>query len=194
MNRGIFNNSDGSKNYSYIILMICVSIFILYNIFGFDLSLLALQRNYILSRPWTLISYQFLHISFNHLLFNMLFLYFFGPSFENIVGSNKFLLIYLTSGIIAGLGHILTSFHPVIGASGSLFGIFACLAIMAPFLKVYLFFFIPMKIAHVLILFILIDFIMIGANDHIARIAHLSGAFAGLAWGFQLKKTHNIIH
>jgi membrane associated rhomboid family serine protease len=177
-----------SKNYSYIILAACVLIFILYNLIGINLSMFMLEGNYVLSRPWTFITYQFLHGNFNHLIFNMIFMFFFAPALEERVGSNKFLSIYIISGIVAGIGHILTSVHPVVGASGSLFGIFACLAMIAPHIKIYVYF-IPMKITHAVILFAFMDIIMLGSNDPIARVAHLSGLLVGLIYGTYLKNS-----
>jgi membrane associated rhomboid family serine protease len=49
--------------------------------------------------PWQLITYQFLHGGFTHILFNMLFLWMFGMEIENLWGSKKFLLFYLLCGI-----------------------------------------------------------------------------------------------
>jgi membrane associated rhomboid family serine protease len=66
-------------------------------------------------------------------------------------------------------------------------GIFAALAIIAPDIRVYVYF-IPMKIIHALILFALLDFVLLNANDMIAHTAHLSGIFVGLLMGSRIKR------
>lgn len=139
-----------------------------------------------LTRPWTLVTYMFLHGGFMHLFFNGLFLFFFGPELERRIGTRRFLFVFFTSGIIAAIGHMLTSSTPIVGASGALYGVFAALAILAPHIRIYLFF-IPMQITHALVLFAIFDFLMIPSNDAIAHIAHLSGLVVGLAMGYHIK-------
>ncbi|MCX9075918.1 MAG: rhomboid family intramembrane serine protease, partial [Candidatus Methanoperedens sp.] len=105
------------------------------------------------------------------------------------------------SGIIAAIGYsswsifVLKSSTPAVGASGALFGIFACLAILAPYIQVYIFF-IPMKITHALVLFAVVDLLFLGGTtsglitqDIVARSAHLSGAVAGLVMGKKIKES-----
>jgi len=75
-------------------------------------------------RPWTLVTYQFLHGGLGHLFFNMLSLFFFGPRLEAKLGSRKFITLYLLSGITGAL--ISIPFSPgifIIGASGAVFGV-----------------------------------------------------------------------
>ena len=141
------------------------------------------------TRPWTLITHIFLHASLTHLFFNMLVLFFFGRELERRVGNRVFWNVFFTSGIVAAIGYILTGTGPMIGASGAIYGVFACLAVLAPEIRVYVYF-IPMKIIHALILFALMDFVLIGAPDMIAHTAHLSGVFVGLLMGMRIKKAY----
>lgn len=146
-----------------------------------------------------LITHMFLHANSFHLLFNMMFLYFFGPELERRIGGKKFLTLYFVSGITGGVGYILWSlfakymfqipFSPAVGASGALFGVFGCLAILAPEIRVYAFFIpIPMKLTQALVFFTMLDLIFIVVGDPIALSAHLSGAAAGLVMGWWIKK------
>lgn len=76
------------------------------------------------SRPWTAVTYMFLHANFIHILFNMLVLYFFGPMLEMRLGSRRFLGLYFVSGIVAALVSLF--FTPraiIVGASGAVYGI-----------------------------------------------------------------------
>jgi membrane associated rhomboid family serine protease len=124
-------------------------------------------------------------------------LFFFGPELERRVGGKKFLLIYFISGLVAALGYSFWTLfegtnQPAIGASGALMGIFACLAILAPDITVYVYF-IPMKITYALIFFALLDLFLSSSGDLIAHSAHLSGVVAGLVIGKYLKNTGKYI-
>ncbi len=178
-----------SKDYSTALMAICILSFFLQLLLPFRLyeNYLILNPSLLFSRPWTIVTHIFLHGGIGHLFFNMLFLYFFGPALERRVGSNTFLKIFFFSGIFAGLGHALTSPFPVLGASGALYGVFACLAILEPNLMIYVYF-IPMRIKYALILFAALDFLMIGTPDTIAHVAHLSGLIVGLIYGQKLRK------
>ncbi|WP_407357250.1 rhomboid family intramembrane serine protease [Methanolobus sp. WCC5] len=142
------------------------------------------------SHPWTLLTHMFIHADFMHIFFNMLVLFFFGPELERRAGKKVFLSVYFAAGLVAAIAYSLTSSRPdipVVGASGAIMGVFAALAIIAPEIKVYVYF-IPMKITHALILFAFFDFILLGSNDMIAHTAHLSGIFVGLLMGSRIKR------
>ncbi len=187
------------SNYSLTILTLAIiSFFLQYIIPGYT-SYLALYPADILSRPWILITHMFLHANAIHLLFNMMFLFFIGPELERRIGGKRFLAVFFLSGIVAGIGYsIYTSFvnndpfASAVGASGALMGIFACLAVLAPHIQVYIYF-IPMKITYALIFFALFDLIFFSSGDAIAHSAHLSGVVAGLVIGNHIKKTGNYI-
>jgi hypothetical protein len=85
---------------------------------------------------------------------------------------------------------MVVSTSPVLGASGAIYGIFACLAIMMPELRVFVLFF-PMKIIQALVLFAFVDIVMYGSGDMIAHAAHLSGMLFGLFMGYRFKKVKN---
>jgi membrane associated rhomboid family serine protease len=196
LNKGI---SIITGNYSLTILVIAILSFFLQFIIGYNLynSYFALSPSDMLNQPlkfsMNLITHIFLHANGIHILFNMIFLFFFGPELERRIGGKKFLEVFFLSGIIAGIGYTLWSLFimnspaPAVGASGALFGIFACLAILAPDIQVYIYF-IPMKITYALIFFALFDLIFIGSGDPIARSAHLSGVLAGLIMGKHMKE------
>lgn len=141
-----------------------------------------------------LVTHMFLHSGGFHLLFNMIFLYFFGPELERRIGGKRFLTVFFLSGFAGGAGYLLWSilsdhFNPAVGASGALFGVFACLAILAPEIRIYLFFIpVPMKLTQALVFFTVLDIIFIVGGDPIALSAHLGGAAAGLVMGSWIKK------
>ncbi|VVB69870.1 Rhomboid protease GlpG [uncultured archaeon] len=176
-------------SYSGLILLICVIVYFLSLIApGFVYGFLALNPDYLMQRPWTLVTHMFVHASFDHLLFNMLFLFFFGMELERRVGERRFLEIYLLSGVVAAVGQMLISGGSMVGASGALYGVMGCLAVIAPEIRVLLFFVIPLSIRASVVLFALLDFMMIGSADNIAHMAHISGLLVGLAFGQMMKK------
>ena len=83
--------------------------FLLQQAFPAAMNLLVFHPGLILVRPWTPITYMFLHGGIWHLFFNMLGLYFFGPALESRLGSRHFLLLYFVSGLS---GAALTFFSP----------------------------------------------------------------------------------
>jgi membrane associated rhomboid family serine protease len=188
-----------SGNYSFLLLFLIAISFVLQLVVPDGLitsgipnryeELLWLNPPHVDERPWTLVTHVFIHGSFSHLLFNMIFFVFFAPVLERKIGSTKFMLIFFLAGIFAGIGWWLTSVSPAVGASGALCGIFATLAVLMPRMKVYLFFLLPLEMWMAVILFALFDFIMIGSGDMIAHTAHLSGLFFGLLAGLILKET-----
>lgn len=178
-------------SYSLIILAICVIVFFISLTapgYAFVSNYLALNPDFLQQRPWTIITYMFVHANFDHLFWNMLFLFFFGVELERRVGETRFLAIYILSGIVAAFAQMLISGGVLVGASGALYGVLGCLAIIAPEIRVLLFFIIPLSIRWAVVLFALVDFASIGAADNIAHMAHIAGLFVGLAFGYALQR------
>ena len=138
---------------------------------------------------WTILTHMFLHGGFSHLFFNILALFFIGPELERRIGGRNFLIMYLVSKMFAGFGYILLSSYwvGVIGASGAIYGILACLAILAPYMTIYIIpFLIPIKIIYLIPLFVIINLLMI--QPGVAYMAHLSGLLVGILFGIILKR------
>jgi len=174
---------------SGLILLICVVVYLLSVVFpGFVYGYLALNPANLMQQPWTIITHMFVHANFDHLFWNMLFLFFFGMELERRVGEAKFLQIYLLSGIVAALAQMLISPAGLVGASGALYGVLGCLAIIAPEIRVLIFFVIPLSIRAAVVLFALVDFLSMGSADNIAHMAHIVGVLVGLAYGYAMKK------
>jgi membrane associated rhomboid family serine protease len=190
--RGVRDNISYSmrSSPSMAIIYLCLFSFLLQMILGMSYftSLMLVPAN-LLTQPWTLITHMFIHNGFFHLFFNMMVLFFFGPELERRAGKATFVQVYFIAGIVAALGYSLTSSQPVVGASGAIMGVFAALAVIAPDIRVYLYF-IPMRIVHALILFTLIDFLLMGSNDMVAHTAHLTGILIGILMGLKIKKDH----
>lgn len=139
----------------------------------------------VLQRPWTILTYMFLHGGLMHILFNMIGLYFFGPRLEARIGSRDFLILYLLSGITGAiLSFFLTPGAAIVGASGAVFGVLLGFAMFWPHERIYIWGILPVPAGVMVIgLTVLsIYFGFTGAGAGIAHFAHLGG-FVG-AWGF----------
>ncbi len=177
-------------NASLIILAVCVAVSLLSLIVpGFVYGYLALIPAYLFQRPWTLITHMFVHQNFDHLFWNMFFLFFFALPLEQRVGERKFLEIYIFSGIAGAIAQMAVSspYAVMMGASGALYGAMGCLALIAPEIRVLLFFVIPLRIQWAVVLYALIDFSMLGAVDNVAHMAHIAGLLVGVAFGYMMK-------
>jgi membrane associated rhomboid family serine protease len=136
-------------------------------------------------RPWTLVTYMFVHGGFFHLFFNMLILFFFGPPLEGMWGGREFLKFY----VVAGLGGAVLSLifaprWPIIGASGAIYGVMLAFAMNWPNMSIYIWGILPVK-AKWLVAFLTAASILPligGAQDGIAHWAHLGGFAAGFLY------------
>lgn len=148
--------------------------------------------------PLTLITYQFLHGGWLHLLTNMAFLWVFADNIEDAFGHFGFLLFYLLCGIAAGMLHTLMqpdSGAPLIGASGAVSGVLASYLLLYPRARVWVLLFmrIPLPIPAFWALsgwFALqILSIFIASEDalQVAWWAHIGGFLAGLILTFVLR-------
>jgi membrane associated rhomboid family serine protease len=133
----------------------------------------------ILVRPWTLLSYMFLHAGFMHVFFNMIGLYFFGSQVEERLGGRRFLGLYLTSGLGGALLSIATPYAHIVGASGAVFGVMLAFARYWPHATIVMWFF-PMeaRVAVVMMAALSIFGGFGGTQPGVAHFAHLGG-FAG---------------
>jgi membrane associated rhomboid family serine protease len=140
--------------------------------------------------PLTLLTAMFLHGGILHLLGNMLYLWIFGNNIEDYLGSFRFILFYLLSGLGASLTHIIfnpNSQVPMIGASGAIAGVLGAYLILYPranvMTLVFLFFFIrivPIPAAIVLGLWFFLQIMNVGMGGGVAWFAHIGGFLVGV--------------
>ena len=141
---------------------------------------LMLVPSMVIERPWTLITYMFLHAGTLHLLFNMLGLYFFGPRLEEELGERDFLLLYFISGIAGALLSFITPNAWIVGASGAIFGVFLGYARFWPRETILIWGIIPLEARwFVAIMTVLSIFGGFSGGDNVAHFAHLGGFLGG---------------
>ncbi len=134
----------------------------------------------ILERPWTLVTYMFVHAGIWHLFFNMLALVFFGPRVEAEIGDRDFLLLYVVSGMTGGVLSFVSPWTPIVGASGALYGVMFAYAYFWPRSQIFLWGLFPVE-ARWLVVFMTALSLYGGfrGTDDIAHFAHLGGFLGG---------------
>src|SRR5689334_6964019 len=139
-----------------------------------------------LHRPWTFVSYMFVHAGLLHLLANMLMLFVFGTAVESRMGSRNFLTYYLFCGIGAAVFSLLLAgilaVGPFVGASGAVLGVAVAFAMFWPDAELIVFPLpVPIKARTLVIGLVALDVIgsRLWPGDGIAHIAHVGGALFG---------------
>lgn len=155
------------------------------NIFAF------VPKNFLLGiEPWTIITHQFMHGGWEHLLGNMWFLIIFGDNIEATIGKGKYIIFYLLCGIIAALSHMafnMDSIIPTVGASGAISGVLGAYIVLFPknkistiiplgFIRIY-----KVEALYYLVIWFAIQLIFNFTDPYggVAYMAHLGGFFGG---------------
>jgi uncharacterized protein len=170
------------KFYFLWLSLICIALFAFQKFIPGFTELFILNNSALYSMEyWRFISAIFLHRDIIHLLYNLFALLFFGIILEKKIGGNRFLIVFFISGIIANI--IAVNFYSSsLGASGAIYGIIGCLAILDPFMFVWAFgLLMPMFIAA--ILWTLGDVIGLFIPSDVGNIAHISGIGFGVLLG-----------
>ncbi|MFM2134966.1 MAG: hypothetical protein RL021_366 [Bacteroidota bacterium] len=144
----------------------------------------------LLYRPWTLVSYMFLHWDFQHILLNMIWLYWFGQILLEYLGPRKLSATYLAGGIAGALMYILCyntlplfeesrAVSVAMGASASIMAITIAAATLLPDYRLSLLFIGEVRLKWVAIVILLLDLINVSSSNAGGHIAHLGGALYG---------------
>ncbi len=155
-----------------------------------------------LTHPWSFFTSIFMHEGALHLLFNMLYLFWFGRILGDLIGDKKVLPIYLFTGFIGCVVFVASmqlpmfgggNIHYALGASGAVMGIVAAAAAVSPDYQMHLIFFGPVKLKFIAAILILLDLFAIGNSLNTGgAFAHLGGAMAGLLFVQQLRQGNDI--
>lgn len=190
-------------NVAVFILVKILGLFSLANIDLDTVKWLAAPANLkvLLYRPWTLISYMFLHYDFMHILFNMLWMFWFGKIFLEFLSSKQLLSVYLLGGFSGAALYLLAynifpGLNPngplLLGASASVYAIVVAISAFAPEYSINLMFIGRVKIKYIAIFVIVLDVLSIAGTNAGGHIAHLGGALFGYLFAIQHKKGSDI--
>ena len=176
-----------------------------YGLFNDFLDYLAIPANLdvLAKRPWTFVTYMFLHVDFIHILFNLLWLYWFGTVFIQELGLKKLLSTYLLGGLAGGLLYVIFyNIFPVfnevrensiaLGASASVMAVVVAAATYHPEKRMHLVLIGPVKIVYIaLVMFIFTSLVDFSVNTG-GKIAHIGGALMGFLFAYYYKRGKDI--
>ena len=156
-----------------------------------------------LKQPWSLVTYMFLHAGALHLLFNMLWLYWFGQLFLSLYSARHFRGLYILGGLCGGLLYMLAyNVFPyfsnylygsfLLGASASVLAIVVATAVRSPEYRVNFMFVGAVRLKYVALFVVLTDLLFVTSGNGGGHIAHLGGALAGWWFARSLQKGTDI--
>jgi membrane associated rhomboid family serine protease len=137
----------------------------------------------VLLEPWQLVTYNFMHFGFLHILFNMLWMWWIGREYEDLHGAHQLMALYLISGVGGGIVSVLGysamgMARPVVGASASVLGLLAAVVTLYPQKKIRLFLFGSVRLLYLVVGYLVLNVLfMMGSKT--AVLAHIGGALAG---------------
>lgn len=151
-----------------------------------------------LHKPWTLITYFFLHEGFMHILFNMLFLYWFGLIIKEFLGSGKIISLYVLGGIVGGVFYLLiynlfpyfadrVDVSVMLGASAGVYAVVVGAATLAPNFTMHLLLLGPVRIKYIALFYVFLSFAQTTGANAGGNLAHLGGAALGFLFIKQLQ-------
>ncbi|WGK94580.1 MULTISPECIES: rhomboid family intramembrane serine protease [Flavobacterium] len=154
-------------------------------VFNFpDWIVLTSDPSVLITKPWTLISYAFFHHGFGHLFFNMMVLHFSSMLFLTFFNSKQFIGLYLLSALFSGIAFV-TGYYflhlssAMVGASGAIMAILVATTTYRPLMTIRLLFFGNVKLWHITMVILVLDFMQFRIENTGGHIAHLAGAFFG---------------
>jgi membrane associated rhomboid family serine protease len=175
------------KFYSLWLCLVCIIVFVLQLLIPGFTELFVLNKGAIYNYEyWRFISSIFLHGSLPHLLYNLFALALFGSILEKLIEGKKFLFVFFVSGIIANLIAV-NFYNSSLGASGAIYGILGCLAVIRPLMMIWAFGF-PMPMFIAAILWVGGGVLGIFMPSNVGDIAHLSGIVVGFLIGLVLRE------
>lgn len=153
----------------------------------------------LLIQPWSILTYMFLHEGFFHILFNMLFLYWFGLLIHQYLGSRKLANLYILGGLAGALFYVLIyNLAPyfrnsvdsslMLGASAGVFAIVVGAATLTPNTTFFLLLIGPVRIKYIAIFYVVLSFANSAGANAGGELAHLGGALMGFLYITQLRR------
>ncbi|MBO7477406.1 MAG: rhomboid family intramembrane serine protease [Salinivirgaceae bacterium] len=155
----------------------------------------------LLRHPWGVVTYMFLHQGFLHILFNLLWLFWFGRIFSEYFTGRQLLNVYICGGLAGALLYILSfNIFPVfdgvhsmaIGASAAVYAIVLATAVYVPNYTVYVMFLGQVKIKWIAVFCIISDLAMLESGNAGGHIAHIGGAIFGACYTLALRRGTDI--
>jgi len=154
-----------------------------------------------LHKPWSIVTYQFMHSGFMHILFNMIMFLFAGRIFREYLGDKKLLAVYILGGVAGALMFMLgyntipflrNGHGELIGASASIMAILVAVGTLLPRYTVFLIIIGPVRLVYIVLVLVVLDFLSIGFTNTGGSLAHLGGSLFGYVYIITLQKGTDI--
>jgi membrane associated rhomboid family serine protease len=143
----------------------------------------------LLFKPWSLISYMFMHVGFGHIFFNMLLFFWMGSNFQDYLGNKRLLYVYIMGGVFAALVLLGAVYlipvlnpmigSPLIGASASIYAVTCAFATLLPNYEYSLFGMFNVRLKWIAWTLVFISFTEISNSNPGGNITHIGGALFG---------------
>lgn len=160
--------------------------------------------NALLYKPWTIITHIFVHDGFMHILFNMLWFYWFARIIQEFLGSEKVISVFVMGALCGAVTYItaynlipqfadVVSVATMVGASAGVTAIVIGAAVFSPNYTIFMIFIGPVKIKYIALVTVFLSLIGArGGSNPGGEFAHLGGALMGWIYMTQLKQGTNI--
>lgn len=152
------------------------------------------ELDWFIAHFWTLGTYMFVHVDLLHLVSNMLWLWFLGRVFCELIGSKRMFTVYILGGLAGGIMYLITSslvstvqHSYLLGASGAVMAIVVAVAAASPDYRIFPFG-IPMKLKWLALISVALTTLIDISDNTGGKAAHLGGAIFGLIYGYTLRK------
>ena len=201
-----------------VLIAINIAVFVLYHIVYIFFWFFKIEHLFPLDRwlattadidnlimyPWTVITYMFFHTEIFHILFNMLWLYWFGRIFRMYFSSWQLVLVYILGGLTGALFYILSyNFFPVftdekhfailLGASGGVLAVVLAISCYVPKYTMNLLLFGRIRLITIALIMIVIDIVYISTGNNVGgSLTHLGGAFFGYLFAVNIQKGRDV--
>ena len=191
------------------LIVLNVVLFVVPNIIAVIASLLGYSFDFLyyvslssnvsdlLWKPWSILTYSFFHAGIWHIIFNLIMFNFAAKVFMTYFTQKQLLGLYISGGLFAGIIYLICynilpaligTSASVIGASASVMAILFAVATYAPMMQLRLLIIGNVKLWHIAIVFLVIDFLQLSSTNTGGHLAHLGGALFGYIFTTQLKR------
>jgi len=156
----------------------------------------------LIQRPWSPITYMFIHSDFFHLLFNMMWLYGIGNILQSLLGARRILAIYIAGGLAGAVVFILAfnllplfqglRDHYAVGASASVLAVVVGAATLSPDYPIRLFLLGNVRLRYLALAMVVMDLLSLSGSNAGGHFAHLGGAVFGYVYIKRLQQGQNL--
>ena len=167
---------------------------------SFVINWMALPESFdaFMNKPWTLVSYAFVHTRFLHLLSNLIVLYYIGNLFHDFFTGRQFLNVYFVGAIFSGLVFLAYNYFtgrnvmPLGGASAAITAVFVAISTKIPRYALHLRFIGSVELWVLAAIWVCLSIIGMSSTNSGGSIAHLAGALFGFVYAKQLEKGNDL--